>query len=98
MKGSDCADTCFNGADRCQDGNAGGRSVTSNANFVLARRLATGRIDDQVNLVIFEHIKDMRPAFGELEEPRDWNTAGGQSCSGSTRGEEFESQVRQLCA
>jgi len=62
-----CPDACFNTTDGGEDWNTALNRRAANFNFVFPRGFAAWRIDDQIDLVILDHIDDVRPAFVQLE-------------------------------
>ena len=62
-------DACFNPTDGGQDWNTPLDRRAPNFNFVFPRSFATWRIDDKSDLVVLDHIDDVRPAFVQLEKP-----------------------------
>ena len=62
-------DACFNPTDGGKDWNTPLDRRAANFNFVFPRSFAAWRIDDQIDLVVLDHIDDVRPAFVQLEKP-----------------------------
>jgi len=61
-------DTCFNPTDGGQDGNTPLDRRAANLNFVFPRGFAARGVDDESDLVVLDHIDDVRPAFAQLEK------------------------------
>src|SRR5260370_39847416 len=58
-----CPDACFNPTDCGEDRNTALDSGASNFDFVLSWSLAARRIDDEINLVVLNHVDDVgRPS------------------------------------
>ena len=63
LDGTHRPNTCFNTTDGSEDWNTPLDSGAANLDFVLPRSLATGRIDNESNLVVLDHIDDVRSSF-----------------------------------
>jgi hypothetical protein len=83
LDGTHCPDARFNTADRGQDRNAALNSGAANFDFVLSGSLAARGIDDEANLVVLDHIDDVRPSFAQLEKPMHGQTGSSKRGSGT---------------
>src|SRR5438093_3943044 len=69
-----------------------GERGIANAHFVLARNFSTRRVDDEFDVAIFYAVENVRAAFPELENFRDWNFRCRQylECAGGGNDSESE--------
>src|SRR5580704_3215487 len=96
LDGTHGPDARFNTADRGEDRNATLNSGAANFDFVFSWSLAARGIDDEANLVVLDHIDDVRPSFAQLEKPMHGQTGRSERGSGSTCRIDSEPQVNEF--
>src|ERR1051326_8975218 len=87
------------GARAAQGGHDGGVGVDgggADSDLVGARGLAGGRVDHQLNLLVFEEIDGVGAALGKLEDPADAEAGLFQDGGGAAGGHDFKTQRGQL--
>ena len=58
--------------------------------FVLARDLAAGGVDDEMDFPVLDHVERVGPAFAELEELASRDAGGVQRGGGAAGGENLK--------
>lgn len=94
--GTHCPDACFNPTDCGEDRNTALDSGASNFDFVLSWSLAARRIDDEINLVVLNHVDDVRSSFAQLEKPIHGQTGRSKRCCGSACGVDGKPKVNEF--
>src|SRR5208283_7561 len=82
---SHCPYTRFDAADRGQNRDTGFDGGAANFYFVLSRSLAARSIDDQVDIVVLDHINNVWTSLSQLEKPVHSHSRSGQSGCGPAR-------------
>ena len=68
LDGPHCPDARFNTTDSGEDRNAALDSSAANFDFVLPWSGAARRIDNKGDLVVLDHVNDVRAAFTQFEK------------------------------
>lgn len=64
--------------------------------FVLTRDLAGGRVDDELDLAVLDHIDRIGPAFVDLGQASDRHAVIGQDLGGAASRKDVEAEGDQL--
>ena len=94
--GGDAAEAGLGGAHGGHDGDALGDGGAADFYFVLARGFAGGSVDDEADLAVLDHVEDVRPAFGELEELDDGGAGGLDGGGGAGGGVDVEAEGGEI--
>ena len=86
LDGTHCPDARFNTTDSGEDRNAALDSSAANFDFVLSWSLTARRIDNEANLVVLDHVNDVRTSFAQLEKPIHGQTGRDKRSSGTAGG------------
>ena len=68
LDGTHCPDARFNTTDSGEDRNAALDSGAANFDFVLPWGRTAGRIDDERDFVVLDHVNDVRAPFTQFEK------------------------------
>src|ERR1700731_5231359 len=68
---------------------------SADLDLVGARRLAGGRIDDEVDFAVLDHVEHVRPALGELEEKLNLDPVLLQNLGCATSGAQLEAELAE---
>src|SRR5215216_856750 len=94
-EGGDAESSRASAAQGGHDGSVGIDSRGANANFVSARGLAGGGVDDELNLAIFEKIERVGTALGQLEDALNFKTGFFENGCGAGSRDKFEPEIRK---
>lgn len=96
LDGTHCPDACFHTTDGGEDRNAAFDSGAANFDFIFPWSFTARRIDDEINLVILDHVDDVRSSFVQLEKAMDSQPSRNKRRSSSAGGIDGESKVNEF--
>ena len=66
--------------------------------LVGPRPLAVGRVEDELDIIVFQEIDQVRLTLGQLLHPLTSQSAGFQTVRGAVGRDQSETQLRQVAA
>ena len=69
LDGTHGPDAGLNATDGGENRNSAFDRGAANLNFVLPWSFAAWRINDEINLIVLDHVDDMRASFAQFEKP-----------------------------
>jgi hypothetical protein len=88
---TDCSYAGFDGADCGEYWNPLRDGKTANSDLIISWSLAAWGVNDQMNLIVLHHIKNMGPTFGNFEEAVYFYSSVHQGSGCAAGGEAIES-------
>src|SRR5437016_1857337 len=98
LDGTHCSDACLNSTDCGEDWNSAFDSGAADFHFVFSWGLTARRIDDEINLIVLDHVDDMGPSFAQLKKAIHTQARRSKCRSSSTCGIYPETKVNKRFA